>query len=140
MVQMAVCINAASGPNGFYQLPDAIIYVRSVLLRNRFWLVWKITTLRDILCSSCSMGDTNHLEPSLVTLFPLWSVGMGLAEFNLLEKTTDEKNQSERSAVTIGDFVKCLFYSNNNAKLLCREHWILSEIKCINFFIIKIKS
>jgi hypothetical protein len=47
------------------------------------------------------MGTSDHLEPYLVALFPLWSAGVGMEKFDVLEETTDEKNKYKRSDVCV---------------------------------------
>ena len=46
----------------------------------------------------------------MVEVFSLRSLGMGMAKFDLLEETTNEKNESERSALTLGSFFKGVLY------------------------------
>ena len=43
-----------------------------------------------IYTGSC-LDHRNYLESYLVTLFPVWTIGMGMAKFNLLENTTTQK-------------------------------------------------
>jgi hypothetical protein len=47
------------------------------------------------------MGTSNYLEPYMVAFFPFWSVGVGMAQFDLLEKTTDEKIKYQRGIIPI---------------------------------------
>ena len=43
------------------------------------------------------MDIANYLEPYMVALFPLWSAGVGMEKFDILEKTTDEEIKYKRS-------------------------------------------
>ena len=43
------------------------------------------------------MDIANYLEPYMVALFPLWSAGVGMEKFDILEKTTNEKSKYKRS-------------------------------------------
>ena len=47
------------------------------------------------------MGIANYLEPYLVAVFPFWAAGMGMAEFDILEETADEKIKYKRSDIGI---------------------------------------
>ena len=86
---MALCIDATSGSDGFYQLSYAIIIGRLILLWHRFRLFWKASALRDLLCCGSNMGIRNYLEPYMATILPIWSARMGVAKPDLLEETAN---------------------------------------------------
>jgi hypothetical protein len=95
---MAVCINAARWTNGVHQLPDAIPGVQPFLFRYWFWYDRQITTLRNLLRGDRCMGDRNYMEPFMAALFPLWTIGMVVEKFDLLEKATIEKTKQYNTA------------------------------------------
>ena len=82
---MVLCIASSCWANGFYQLPDAIAFSWIVLLWCGLWYVWQTQPFWNVLCGCCNLVVTNYLEPYLVTVFPLWSTWVVLAQFNVLE-------------------------------------------------------
>lgn len=56
------------------------------------------------------MGPPNYLEPYLVALFPLWSAGVGMEKFDILEKTADEKSKYKRGDGTINEQFFIIYY------------------------------
>ena len=93
--------DAAGGANGLYKLPDAILTGCFIVLWNWIRIFWQAGTSPDLLCSGSYLAASNYLEPYLVTVFPIWSAGMGLAQPDLLEKTTDAESKYERRYVNI---------------------------------------
>ena len=62
----------------------------------------------------------------MVEVFPLWAVGVDVAEFNLLAKATDEKIESLTGSSKSPDFA---FYINSFQTV---SVFILSETGCLN--------
>lgn len=86
---------SAGGANGFHQLPDAIDYRRIDILWNRPGLFWKVAAVRNLLCGHCHLGISNPFQPYLVALFPLWSAGMAVEKFDVLEETAVAEGSSK---------------------------------------------
>ena len=85
---MVFCTHATSWADGLYQLPDAVADVRTVFLRRRLWMVWKIADPSIVLCGSRCVAGRNSLESCMVKALPVRADGMALAQSYLLEKTT----------------------------------------------------
>ena len=96
---MVVCVDAASGTNGLYQLPRTIPYVRLVLLWRRLRILRQAADLRDVLCCGCCVGHRDHLESFVVTLFPVRPDGVVVEKPYLLEMAT----HSKRKKIATGD-------------------------------------
>ena len=62
-------------------------------LVNAFVLLWfrKTTEIRIVFCGTRRMDIGNPLEPYMVTLFPVWAIGMVMEKPDLLEKTSLEE-------------------------------------------------